>query len=265
MIPTPERPLPRRPAPRLGDQLGRGGYKTAYEHPDDPTKVILISNHRDDESKFIEEVKLLNQMHAWGLPAIHHHDLYMGDNGRAVLITDRHYAGRGGAQGSYQEQYSRVTLQSVRTANQMARAARRHCITGIGDFQYLWAADGSIVINDPNVHVNFCTEDEWVHNNYSDKVMWYTQLLGFVELAWAHKSKLVDASTYTNCREDHALFAEHVWTHGYAWLKDPNHGKKILAARRQKARDAEAQAAREAACWGIPTVNYKWIERADAA
>lgn len=254
--------LPIKPAPARGEALGKGAYKTAYLYPDDPTKVILRSVRgagRSYDSEWSNEVKMLHQLDQWGFPVLQVHDFFIGDDDHTHMIVDRHNAGRGdnkvGAcyNAKCTVMYNRINENSVKSIRQIVRATNKAWVSEIGDFQYLWADDGRIIINDPHIYIKRCDNQEQWDRDYKGKDLWYTHLRGFVERVNAEKTGVIKGPaviTDAHCDD--------IYANAVTWWQTS--GKKTVAKTMVAQKAMEELEAQSMAVMGIPTIKHRWVE-----
>lgn len=125
---------------RLGKKLANGCSKTAYEHLDDPTKVVLVVG-KDYKMSMDKEMAVLEQLASYGIPVLKFHDVYT-HNSKLYILCDRYKKGsKDGA-----DVAALTTEKTVAAFDRIEAAALRHHIYDVADFQFLWAEDGSIAV-----------------------------------------------------------------------------------------------------------------------
>lgn len=139
--------LPVKPLPKLGKNLGNGSFKTAFASLEDPTKVYLCGNNPDEQRR---EIASLNKLEKLGVPVLPVHDVFQAENKYAfVIVADRCMIGSKAARwGLPNDAMNLLNDNTIRTGKAIIEAVRQHGII-IGDFQFLLAMDGSLLVADP--------------------------------------------------------------------------------------------------------------------
>lgn len=253
--------LPTKPAPKVGECIGRGAYKQAFYNATDASKVILRSHRggRTYDNEWASEIKMLHMLDSLGFPVLQVHDFFIGEDSITYMIVDRHNAGRGDNKvgqtyhAHVNEMYKRVNGNTVKSIRQIVRATQRSWVYEIGDFQYLWADDGRIVINDPHIYISRCaSQDEW-NASYKGKDLWYSHLRAYVERVHAEKTGVIPPPAKIN-----EAYCQDVYTNASIWWKQC--GKDLVTKQIEAQKALEELEARAMAVMGIPTINYRWVE-----
>lgn len=144
----------------LGSRLGSGANKYAYELKEDPTKVALVSSFKvlDEE---IKDLKVLSEA---GIPVPKVYELYAEftankNVGRheSVALVERFACGsRGDIKSRLCDVLNDKTLECAKEIREKLLASRLY----VGDIQFLFREDGTMVVADPEKVVKAQTKSE---------------------------------------------------------------------------------------------------------
>lgn len=186
----------------IGRQIGEGCYKKCYDLPDDPTRVLLVSQTSDLEREW-RELLMLNEL---GIPTVLPDCIYNKvkfktaaaanwTTSRGMLMERMAGSSRGDGAG-------RVAMDVLndKTAEDLRRlrAALRTGAVYIQDLQFLFGRDGSLKVSDPLAVVVL---DESNREHY-DREWWASDLMkiekGIVYAKYLRKNnlKINDSANY---------------------------------------------------------------------
>lgn len=224
----------------LGKQLGAGAYKMAFECTADPNVIVLKTYTGYDIAGELAELERLKAM---GMPVVEIFNTI--DDGDNCYFVCKRYVKSNKDIAAKKEEYDLVSEKTVRDFARIERAANAHFVDDISDFQFLWAKDGSIALNDPGSIS--CNKARYERVKAENRLWWQRQQAHYEYIMAMKAGDIVGAWDNAGLWKEHAR----AW-----WFKGK--GRDIAKARRQKRIDAEKN---EAAWWasqGVPTHYHTW-------
>lgn len=251
----------------MGKVLGSGCSKSAYEVVNDPTKVVLYSA-KAYAPNWKTEIEYLEKLGEMGFPVLGIDTVWFEhprslDYGECMMIVDR-YEAQSKTMPSKQW-LDLVSEKSVKAFQRIEECAQKNYVALIGDFQFLWAKDGDIVIADPNSLKIVSKETFQTTYAHNLGYLWYSSAQARIEYLWRCKTGEIEddcADLNGSIYPVAGLGKKDLWTRSTAWWAAS--GLSYWDRMKKKRLEAESEEATAAAKMGVHTIRHKRVPIAAA-